>query len=582
MLKKSVDNPVRNFLLTCRNPRVVDTARGSTLSSCGRCPECMKRKSGLNTINAIQESAEHRYTGFAFLSYNDACVPVAKIIEKREKTELNPDGGINLFSRQQYTPNKLYFIDYTRRKLHPTIVNSPYVESSTYKQILFSINGSFKNKLFKRFYDKSRSHSKIFKRKPFKYINILCKEDLQKFLKRLRFHIRKDFGSEIRFFACGEYGPQTFRPHYHIIFYFDDPRLVDVMQDYIRKCWQYGDSNYESARTINGTANYAASYCNGTTNLPSFYQNKSIKPFTIHSKHFGTLTNKEISKYVNAFDLFPMEPFTISTTSGLRNLCFTSSVKSYLFPRCYDYVGKVSRISSKLFRALTEKMLPESTNLRAHGGQTLYYFGKSQLKTTDFYKTYALYPYLSQKYGTTKLFDLARYFLIYETKYLYLLGLTQFIRKDNDKFSDYPPEYDEFLIYDPTQFELAKDEIDDYHISIMNRVYTALLKSRQVVRNSQSSGLSFTDYLIKILSFYYQFEQYKLNKQFTAQQQYYQDFHAEDFSIFYINDFNDKIFEQRFEHNGYIKQFKIESLIEINNKVKHKELNDANEIFTQI
>lgn len=43
----------------------------------------------------------------------------------------------------------------------------------------------------------------------------LCKRDLQLFMKRLRKH----FGSGIRFFACGEYGTKTLRPHYHAIIY---------------------------------------------------------------------------------------------------------------------------------------------------------------------------------------------------------------------------------------------------------------------------------------------------------------------------------------------------------------------------
>lgn len=50
----------------------------------------------------------------------------------------------------------------------------------------------------------------------------LCRRDLQLFFKRLR----KAFPScRIRYFGCGEYGPSTLRPHYHIILFgidFDD------------------------------------------------------------------------------------------------------------------------------------------------------------------------------------------------------------------------------------------------------------------------------------------------------------------------------------------------------------------------
>lgn len=49
----------------------------------------------------------------------------------------------------------------------------------------------------------------------------LNKEELQKFWKRLRqFKIRKlKDTSGLRYFACGEYGSTTFRPHHHAIVY---------------------------------------------------------------------------------------------------------------------------------------------------------------------------------------------------------------------------------------------------------------------------------------------------------------------------------------------------------------------------
>lgn len=42
---------------------------------------------------------------------------------------------------------------------------------------------------------------------------VLIKSELQKFLKRLRF---KFTGVPIKYFACGEYGSKSFRPHFHI------------------------------------------------------------------------------------------------------------------------------------------------------------------------------------------------------------------------------------------------------------------------------------------------------------------------------------------------------------------------------
>lgn len=46
----------------------------------------------------------------------------------------------------------------------------------------------------------------------------LVKRDLQLFMKRLR----KEYGQGIRFYACGEYGEHTKRPHYHVLLFNHD------------------------------------------------------------------------------------------------------------------------------------------------------------------------------------------------------------------------------------------------------------------------------------------------------------------------------------------------------------------------
>jgi len=56
----------------------------------------------------------------------------------------------------------------------------------------------------------------------------LCLRDVQLFLKRLR----KCYGAGIRYFLCGEYGPNGDRPHYHLVvfgFDFPDKRPVKLL-----------------------------------------------------------------------------------------------------------------------------------------------------------------------------------------------------------------------------------------------------------------------------------------------------------------------------------------------------------------
>lgn len=75
----------------------------------------------------------------------------------------------------------------------------------------------------------------------------LVKDDLQKFFKRLR----KNSKQELRYFASGEYGSQTYRPHYHCLIFglhLDDLQPIKrnfsgdqyYVSDFIAKCWPFG------------------------------------------------------------------------------------------------------------------------------------------------------------------------------------------------------------------------------------------------------------------------------------------------------------------------------------------------------
>lgn len=91
------------------------------------------------------------------------------------------------------------------------------------------------------------------------------KEALQLFMRRLR----KRFGAGIRFFACGEYGDNTLRPHYHVLllnFDFPDKVLLCERKGHrvytskaLRELWP--DGLHEIGSVTAASANYVARYC---------------------------------------------------------------------------------------------------------------------------------------------------------------------------------------------------------------------------------------------------------------------------------------------------------------------------------
>jgi hypothetical protein len=72
--------------------------------------------------------------------------------------------------------------------------------------------------------------------------NGIEKSHVQKFLKRIRIGLdRLGFDHNIRYFACGEYGSKTGRPHYHLEL-FGMPKFPTVvaLHAFIRKQWKFG------------------------------------------------------------------------------------------------------------------------------------------------------------------------------------------------------------------------------------------------------------------------------------------------------------------------------------------------------
>lgn len=91
------------------------------------------------------------------------------------------------------------------------------------------------------------------------------KRDFQLFMKRLR----NRYGSKIRFFACGEYGENTLRPHYHALllnFDFPDKKLLRTRDKHrvytseaLSELWPQG--SHEIGSVTAASAGYVARYC---------------------------------------------------------------------------------------------------------------------------------------------------------------------------------------------------------------------------------------------------------------------------------------------------------------------------------
>lgn len=113
----------------------------------------------------------------------------------------------------------------------------------------------------------------------------VSKRDIQLFLKRLREYFRQEFHFDgLRYYICSEYGPTTFRPHYHGILFnipgFDprsDVSLHKVTQTIAEK-WSNG---FVKVDLVNPERiGYITKYLSCTMDLPSEY----VRPFRLMSR----------------------------------------------------------------------------------------------------------------------------------------------------------------------------------------------------------------------------------------------------------------------------------------------------------
>lgn len=109
----------------------------------------------------------------------------------------------------------------------------------------------------------------------------LCKRDFQLFLKRLR----KIAPHKIRYFACGEYGPETDRPHYHCILFGLDVRDREI----IDHAWSRGVIKYGAAEpdSIRYVAQYIDDKLDGDLAVDIYDRVGRERPFRLSSLGIG-------------------------------------------------------------------------------------------------------------------------------------------------------------------------------------------------------------------------------------------------------------------------------------------------------
>lgn len=111
---------------------------------------------------------------------------------------------------------------------------------------------------------------------------VLKKRDIQLFIKRLRKANSKHTDMPaIKYYAVGEYGGRTQRPHYHII-------LFNAKLELIQPAWDLGQIHY--GKVSGASIGYTLKYMCKTKRYPLHANDDRISEFALMSKDLAVTT----------------------------------------------------------------------------------------------------------------------------------------------------------------------------------------------------------------------------------------------------------------------------------------------------
>lgn len=565
-----ITKKLQNKLVTrCQNPRMVVNkyTHESVVAPCGACPSCILRRSGIQTNLLTTYSAQFRYVYFVTLTYAPCFLPTLEVSVIETCTDDIADVPC--------VPD----ID----DLDPCDLNR-YVFG--FRSVPRSASVKLKNSTVERtFHDPEVKFS--YAMKPKELLSILgkvnhnvsnripyiCNRDLDLFLKRLRSYYQNE---KLRYYAVSEYGPTSFRPHWHLLLFSNSDRFSQTVLENVSKAWSYGRCDVSLSRGF--AAPYVASYVNSFVALPDFYTQmpKVVRPKSFHS--IGFTESDLFPRKVRIAEIDEVADKCLNGVRVERDGYFRTIKPSWpyilrLFPRFSDPVRKLSSsVYQLLYSAFTAP-------------QRVIYSGCADL-TCD--------PFNEKAPFKQNILSFCNQYLNYVDNY----------GKRNDRRNILAPKerlpYNDVLIL--TECRLY-DGVDLEFTHRLSRVYRFFLGIAKFIRTYSTDGCSELFWSSdtpgrglfcrerflrivseKIVNFWNRYDYNRLVDLYQTLEDSNDkdlvDFELRNYSFRYNRiDYGEKA-EREYQKLPLVRRLAAAALIKCRDKVKHKRLNDSSGIFS--
>lgn len=242
---------------------------------CGTCPACRFNKSILSQNKVHAQSLVSRHVYFVTLTYAQRYIPYYEYeIEALDADLL----AITAHCRDRNPMYRTYTYCGTKHKLKVRGLASPDVKSFS-----FSVNRDYwTSYVQKANLSFNGKYPALSGRIPY-----LLHDDVSLYMKRVRKSISiLGINETIHTYVVGEYGPSSFRPHFHLLLFFNSDKLAQNIIRIASSCWKFGRVDCSASR--GDAEDYVSSYLNSFSSIPLHIQEiRAIRPFARFSNKFG-------------------------------------------------------------------------------------------------------------------------------------------------------------------------------------------------------------------------------------------------------------------------------------------------------
>ena len=257
---------------------------------CGQCDYCIYKRAQKASMRVKTAGSAFEHCWFVTLTYDNEHIPLfnCEVYYSEYDDVLSDSGIVHGYEKHAYVPvtkfcttdpqrlQHIFFtqvqgtVPYNRETgQHELVKDNWFVSIDSMRSFIYKTQSSTP-------YGEDGELSRMYGDNLIPFLNYV---DVQNYIKRLRKHLYLALGSyeTLHFYAVGEYGPVHFRPHYHILFFANSKKVSKVLRQCHAKSWKLGRSDFQTAR--GGASSYVASYVNSLSAAPLLYRScRAFKP----------------------------------------------------------------------------------------------------------------------------------------------------------------------------------------------------------------------------------------------------------------------------------------------------------------